>query len=380
MQRQQPLTPQKHPEIIDEGGLHLRGTPLWLDARAPRRFSFVSAAHVRPLAQHTRILAAPPTVRLLRARFGPGDALIAPLNRPFALGPMRLELMPAGSMLGAAQLLIELDDQRIVYTGWLGPLEGIDTAIRPQLRRCDRLILNTHERMPHTASAREAGRRTLVDVLEDTLGQGRLPVVLCEPLGLAQELVSWCRRKRLRVRVHRTIAAWTQEYRRFGADPGPSPELRRWPSEDHGPVDADVILYPTLLAHSPILARLPLRQLVVAWSGPAETHRFPDATHVPDVSCHASLEDLVVYARCARPREIIVAGRWARELTAALRATGCCDELTELRPPAQGRLFADAFDDEDDDEDALPDLLDLDPAPAAGESDEPVPDLDLTPA
>lgn len=333
---------QRHPEIIYQDGVHLRGTVLWLDALEARRFCFVSSGHVRQLAHHGRVLATPPTVRFLRARLGIGDALIAPFNRPFGLGPLRLELMPAGSMLGAAQLLVELDHERIVYTGWLGPVEGIDTAIRPQIRRCDRLILNTHERILETASERDAGRRALLTCIEEVHARGELPVVLCEALGLAQEVVSWCRRKRLRVRAHRTIAAFTHEYRRFGREVGHSPELRRWPGEAHGPVEADVVLYPMLLGHSPILARLPRHRLIVAWSGLPDDRLYPEACHVPNVNCHASLEDLVVYARCARAREIVVVGAWARELASALRATGC-GEVTELRPPEQGELWGDAL-------------------------------------
>jgi len=331
-------------EIIYRDGVNLHGTPLWMDASAPRRFCFVSSGHARRLAGHEQVLATPPTVRFFRARLGQGNALITPYNRPFTLGQLRLELLPAGSMLGAAQLLIDADDERIVYTGWLGPVSGIDSAERPQIRRCDRLVLNTHAEMTATASERESGRRRLLDRIGVLLDEGRLPVVLCEPLGMAQEIVSWCRRRRWRVRGHRSIAAFTHEYRRFGREVGASPELRRWPKEDHGPVDADVILFPSLLGHSPILGRLPDRHIIATWPGDPPEKRDDSVEHIAHVTCHASLEDLVVYCRCARPQEVVVVGPWSTELAASLRPMGV--SVHELHMPVQKSLFeADALPD-----------------------------------
>src|SRR5262244_616099 len=127
---------------LRQGGLHLTGTSLWLDARRKSELSFVSHAHSDHIARHERIIATSPTLRFMTHRLGSlPAALPVPYNRPFVLGPLDVELLPAGHILGSAQIrVIRADGRRIVYTGDLNGTPSL-TAEPLQLARCDTLIL-----------------------------------------------------------------------------------------------------------------------------------------------------------------------------------------------------------------------------------------------
>ena len=100
-------------------GLHLTGTPLWFDARRKSELSFVSHAHSDHMARHKRVIATAATLKLMAHRLGPVNSpLSVPFNRMFELGPLVLELLPAGHILGSAQIRVtHADGTRVVYTG-----------------------------------------------------------------------------------------------------------------------------------------------------------------------------------------------------------------------------------------------------------------------
>src|SRR5512141_2787329 len=104
---------------LRRGGLHLTGTSLWLDATRKTELSFISHAHSDHIARHERVIATSPTVALMTHRLGKlPAALPVPYNRPFELGPLVLELLPAGHMLGSAQLrATRADGVRVTYSG-----------------------------------------------------------------------------------------------------------------------------------------------------------------------------------------------------------------------------------------------------------------------
>jgi hypothetical protein len=71
-----------------------------------------------------------------------GDALVPRFGRPFALGRARLELLPAGGIPGAAELLVELGGWRGLYAGELARQAGGEPV---QVRACDALVVDAPE-------------------------------------------------------------------------------------------------------------------------------------------------------------------------------------------------------------------------------------------
>src|SRR5688500_9962642 len=96
---------------LRRNGLHLTGTPLSLDARRKAERSFVSHAHADHIGRHERVIATEPTLRLMAHRLGKApSALSVPYRRSFELGPLVVELLSAGHILGSAQLRVTKRD------------------------------------------------------------------------------------------------------------------------------------------------------------------------------------------------------------------------------------------------------------------------------
>jgi hypothetical protein len=92
--------------------------------------------HVLRPGAHARVLASGETVALAkkrRVKVTP-DLLPALLGRPIALGRMRLELLPSGFMPGAAQLLVETPERKVLWAAALGP--------GAQVRACDAVAID----------------------------------------------------------------------------------------------------------------------------------------------------------------------------------------------------------------------------------------------
>src|SRR5262245_59998659 len=106
--------------LVDyQRGVRLPAPELWLDPRDVREFAFVSHAHSEHTGFHRRILCTPATARLMQVRLGEDVAAFESL----AFGVVRkfddwsATLLPAGHVLGSAQLLYQDRQGTLLYTG-----------------------------------------------------------------------------------------------------------------------------------------------------------------------------------------------------------------------------------------------------------------------
>ena len=88
-------------------------------------------------------------VRLMAHRLGAlPSALPVPYNRPFELGALTVELLPAGHILGSAQIrVIQENGDRVVYTGDVS-LAPSKTAEAAQIAECDTLVIESTFGLP----------------------------------------------------------------------------------------------------------------------------------------------------------------------------------------------------------------------------------------
>lgn len=102
-------------------GLFVRPGGFFLDPVWPVRLAVVShghADHARP--GHREVIATPETCAILVERYGAdafGRLRMLPSGETVELGEVRLRLEPAGHVLGSAQIVIEYDGQRVIWSG-----------------------------------------------------------------------------------------------------------------------------------------------------------------------------------------------------------------------------------------------------------------------
>ena len=343
-------------------GVRIAGTSIWCDARRcpAEATAFVSHARAPKLrgggdcrvvtTERTRALRA----SAAQARVGEGVAprgqaqgmLVTPFGRPFALGRLRLELLPSGHVPGAAQLYVELDEggqrRRVAYLGPLNPSPG-RFAEAPQVRAAEALCIEA----PLAACARKLPPRAeaeaqLVAAVERALDDGVTPVVLAPALGAAADVVALLGAAALPVRVHARIAAWIDAYARIGLQVTAS---RQWVKKFRGsPARGEVVVWALEDRNAPAIGRLRTARLFAATGLAVE----PDAAARLRVEAafaladHGDLPSLVAHARAAEARDVWLTGGFSEAAASAFAAAGIrAHALAAHRPMQQMALFAE---------------------------------------
>jgi len=106
---------------FNENGLYCKYGDFYIDPVLPVKQAVISHAHAdhAKSGNHT-VYCTQATYAFMQLRYGKNAAAavaIAGYNTPFTIGGVKLTLIPAGHMLGSAQVLMENDGVRYLYTG-----------------------------------------------------------------------------------------------------------------------------------------------------------------------------------------------------------------------------------------------------------------------
>lgn len=306
---------------LRKNGLQLAGTPLFLDAIRKTPLSFVSHAHADHIARHERTIATAATLRFMTHRLGKvASPLPAPYGRPFALGPLSLELLPAGHILGSAQLrVVREDGKRIVFTGDLN-LEPSLTAEPAEVAECDLLVIEStfgHPRYAFPPRAEVFGQ--VESWVRRQLERGAVPVLLGYSLGKSQEAMKYLSSRGFSLVAHSSIHEVAVLYGELGV---PIERMRLY---DGRVEPGEVLFFPPHQARSGALsAHWPRATAVLtgwALDGPGAARRYGADVAFP-VSDHADCASLVRYAKATGARDVITHHGFAEELAQVLRGAG----------------------------------------------------------
>jgi len=157
----------------------------------------------------------------LRAR-----TLPAGFGRAFNLGGLRLALVPAGYLPGAASLLCEAGGRRLLYAGTICRERAFASLGAAEVRSADAVCLDATFGDPRfVLPPREEAEATLRRFVEGALAARRAPVLLVSPFGPAPATgrsAAGCRHRRARSQHHRGALA------RFAQAGAAVPTLRRF--------------------------------------------------------------------------------------------------------------------------------------------------------
>src|SRR3954470_16101880 len=153
MARRKPSVPPR--AFLHRGGVRITGTHLTCDAAGSAEdLVFLSHAQaVGALGARRMPLRRAGRQELLAtegalARLGPAGeplrkhALPAPFGRPFVLGGLRVELLAAGHLPGAASLLCEVEGRQVLYAGTIRREAPAFGAAPCEVRSADALCVD----------------------------------------------------------------------------------------------------------------------------------------------------------------------------------------------------------------------------------------------
>ena len=307
-------------------GLFLPEADLWLDPSSKAERAFISHAHADHVARNRLSLCSTLTAALIRVRYGTsktGDQEVRalPWRTPVPWKKdWEIRLLPAGHIVGSAMLhLTRLSDgATLLYTGDYKLRTGL-TAEPCELMPADTLIMETTFGLPRFVfPPLQATIEAVLHFVDETLAEGRLPLLLGYSLGKAQEILAILHQGGHPVMCHDSILKLMPLLQ---ALPG-MPECR--------PFDAN-----TAQDHVLVFPPQSIRELNLgAWTGKTRSamlsgwaleksarFRYRVDAMFP-LSDHADYPELWETVQMVRPRRIYTVHGHTREFAADLRRKG----------------------------------------------------------
>lgn len=322
-------------QVLYQQGIRLPGPGLWLDPHARQGSAVVSHAHGDHVQQHEQILATAPTAAMMRLR-GITRCRYRTLSfrSPLEIDGARITLYPAGHILGSAQVLVEWEGKRLLYSGDFKLRPG-RSAEAPEVPEADIVIMETtfgrpHYRFPDTEVVMGQIKRFCGDALTD----GATPVLLCYSLGKGQEVLALLEGLECPIYLHEQHWEMSSLYRNFG--------VRLPPFQKYQPgqkVDG-VLLCASGCRKSHWFGRLRNARTayISGWAiDPGASYRFGTDAAFP-LSDHADYDDLLEYVRRTGAHTIHTVHGSAEQFAGDLRKRGLWAEALR-EPSAQLSLF-----------------------------------------
>jgi putative mRNA 3-end processing factor len=107
--------------LIDDKGLYCKYGDFYLDPKLPANKAVISHAHAdHAVSGNNEVYCTRATATIMQLRYDRTAAKafnIVTYNQPFNIGKVTITFIPAGHMLGSAQILMEYEGTRYLYTG-----------------------------------------------------------------------------------------------------------------------------------------------------------------------------------------------------------------------------------------------------------------------
>ena len=328
-------------------GVTLEGTQLTCDA-AGFATDLVFLSHAKALAPGSpfalsprragrrQLLATEATLFLLgaagerlRAR-----TLPATFGRAFNLGGMRLQLVPAGYLPGAASLLCDAGGRSVLYAGTICR-ERAFTGLGPaETRRADAVCLDATFGDPRfVLPPREEAEQALRRFVEAALAGRRAPVLLVSAFGPAPATLETLQAAGIPARAHATIVEAFARFRQAGAS---LPPVRRFVGKL---ASHEALLWPPEAREAPALGALerPAFAFVSGFSVERTAVDCMRADQGIPLSNQAGFNDLVAYLAATGAHEVALHRGFAETFATILASRGY--DAYAIDPPRQMELF-----------------------------------------
>ena len=309
----QPVRP-----VVRDGDLYLPQVDLWLDASRRRPTAFVSHAHTdHARARHGSIICTPATAALMRLRLKSFNSSTHAFGKAFRRKGYVLRLVPAGHVLGSAQLLVESPNWRFVYTGDFKLTESL-TCKTAEIVPADCVLMEaTYAQRKYTFPEVADVRQQVVAFARQALSASRVPVLLGYAVGKGPELVKILQEENVPVVAGSEIVKTIRVYRRYGV---PFEQMDEWAGRQ---TDAAVVTTPTAWRRSAHRSGATWRvAMATGWGADDRAFEWMTFDEMIPLSDHADWPSLWRYVKQASPREVFVVHGYAKSFAAALRAEG----------------------------------------------------------
>ncbi|MBI2685645.1 MAG: MBL fold metallo-hydrolase [Acidobacteria bacterium] len=310
-------------------GIYLPAIDLWLDPLVPVDAAWLSHAHSdHARGLHQTIIATGITVQIYRHRW---PLLHGRTQEVHRLNPNEsiewngatLTARQAAHILGAAQLLVEYNGERLVYTGDIkhrAPICGWTTEATP----CDHLIIESTFGLPIYQFLEAADAQTRIAAFaRECLAAGQTPVFQGYGLGRGQEIAHTLALDEIPCEIHPSIAAFIPYY---------EAQNYTFPSASEG---GAVLVTPGRKMPVDIAAAKRKVALVSGWAALDNARARSNADVLIPYSDHADFYELLALIHDSQAQQIDIVHGYAEPFAHILRKRGLSARAAMLTTEAQ---------------------------------------------
>lgn len=305
-------------EVRKDKGIHLPSCGLWLDPSRKRPLAAVTHAHSDHAGWHVETVATASTCAFMRARMSKSKGTVheTAFHQPHAFQGGQITLLPAGHILGSAQVFLETETDSLLYTG--------DFKLRKSLTcepavavRADTLVLETTFGRPRYAfPSLEAVMADIVEFCRQAIAEEHIPVLLAYSLGKAQEVIAGLVQAGLPVSMHPAVWKMTQVYETFGVTFG------AYGLHDPADTNLQVLIYPPNTRYQLTHLAKTRTAIVSGWAlDPSARYRFGCDAAFP-LSDHADYAQLWEYVEMVQPKCVYTVHGFTEDFARDLRRKG----------------------------------------------------------
>jgi putative mRNA 3-end processing factor len=287
-------------------GIYVKPADAWIDPSRPKPRALVTHGHAdHARGGHDKVWATPETLAIMECRYGPQPGEPVAYGETVKLGDVEMSFVPAGHVLGSAQIVLDYRSERVVVSGdykrrpdpTCAPFEPVP---------CDIFISEATFGLPvfrHPDTASE------IDRLLERLHQNpdRCVLVGAYALGKAQRLIMELRRRGHDdpIYIHGALQRLCELYEQFGVTLG---DLRAATGASKEELKGRIVLAPPGALNDRWSRRLPdpITAMASGWMRIRQRARQRNVELPLIVSDHADWEELTQTIGELAPKEVWV--------------------------------------------------------------------------
>jgi putative mRNA 3-end processing factor len=285
-------------------GIYVKPADAWIDPSQPKPKAMITHGHGdHARGGHGQVFATAETLAIMECRYGPQRGAEIAYGETIRLGQVDVSFVPAGHVLGSAQIVLEHQGERVVVSGdykrrpdpTCAPFEPVP---------CDIFITEATFGLPvfrHPETASEIDR--LLGRLHEN--PQRCVLVGAYALGKAQRLIAElrCRGHAAPIYIHGALQRLCDLYREHGVDLG---DLRPATGAKKEELKGHIVIAPPGALNDRWSRRLPdpITAMASGWMRIRQRARQRNVELPLIVSDHADWDELTATIEELQPKEV----------------------------------------------------------------------------
>ena len=290
---------ESHPE-----GIYVAPADAWIDPSQPKARAWVTHGHAdHARGGHGAVLATPETLAIMDARYGPQSGQPIGYDETLRVGDVDVRFVPAGHVLGSAQIVMEHAGERVVVSGDYKRRADPTCALFVPVP-CDIFITEATFGLPvfrHPDTGSEIDR--LLHRLH--ADPSRCVLVGAYALGKAQRIITELRARghHAPIYFHGAVERLCRLYEQFGVELG---ELRPATGATKAEMAGHIVIAPPGALNDRWSRRLPdpVTAMASGWMRIRQRARQRNVELPLIISDHADWDELTQTIRDVAPREV----------------------------------------------------------------------------